>query len=510
MQPRLPVALMQFFSERENRFADPIEETRFLQYTVISIVGLLTMFSFGLYNLSVGRYVLCAVIFCCAAGLCWGWSLLYRGKAKTSVYRINSFLYCCLLLYVMTIGGEENSMILWSYTVPLVVFFLMGPREGIVWSTFMGLLSALYFYGPFHWEDKHEYGFLFTVRFLVTYTVIAVITYFYEHFRSEYRHKLIEKNRLLTEEIGERKKVQNHLEESEARYRAIYHEAAEGILLVDEMGNITDCNPRFIRMFGHQKEDLVGRTIFSFFHKKDLQILPPQLGKLLNGETILVERRIRTADNRYVLCEQSGRMVNPYLILLLYRDITERKIAEIALEKANKALDKLAYLDGLTQIANRRKFDEQLESEWYRLRRNNKPLGLIMADIDFFKQYNDIYGHQQGDECLKEVSRILQDSVHRPADVVARYGGEEFTILLPDTAEEGCMKLAERIRMNIEEMDLEHQGAEPLKVVTMSFGVAVVSDSMEISSSNQLLESADKALYKAKQQGRNRVCMKSC
>lgn len=504
MKSHLSEFLIRVISSRKKTFPDPVEETRFLQYTIIVIVGLITMVTFGIYNWLVGRYLLCVIIALCAVGLCWGWSLLFRCKARLSVYRVNSFLFCCLLLYVMSIGGDENSMILWTYTCPLIVFFLMGRKEGAIWSTFVGLIAALYFYGSIQWEGKHQYSLPFTIRFLFTYTLISVITYFYENFRHVYRRELENKNQALEGEVEKRKQVQKHLRESEIRYRAIYLQAAEGILLIDGEGIITDCNPQFSTMFGYAADNIIGRNVFSLFHEEDLKRIPPQLDKLVEGESILVERRIKTANGRYILCEQSGRMVTSEMILLLYRDITERKIAEVALEKANKALDKLAHIDGLTQIANRRKFDQTIESEWQRMAREKKPLGLILSDIDYFKQYNDIYGHQRGDDCLREIAHLLKNSVHRPADIVARYGGEEFAILLPDTELDGCKKIAKKMRQDIENMRIQHKGSTQFQLVTMSFGITSAYPN-EQNNLDQLISNADSALYIAKNNGRNRV-----
>ena len=236
-----PESLKSLLSLRKNTFASSEEETRFLQYTVIMVAGIVTMIAFGIYNWFAGRYVLCLVVLLCFIGLLIGWSFLFRGKAQKSVYRGNSFLFCLLLIYLMSIGGEEHSMILWMYVSPLVVFFLMGRREGAIWTSFIWILTALYFFVPFDWEGKHQYGVAFSIRFLVTYTVISVITFFYENFRYIYRNELEEKNRALTNEIKKRKKAKISLRESETKYRAIYLQAAEGILLIDLQGDIVEC-----------------------------------------------------------------------------------------------------------------------------------------------------------------------------------------------------------------------------------------------------------------------------
>jgi diguanylate cyclase (GGDEF)-like protein len=177
---------------------------------------------------------------------------------------------------------------------------------------------------------------------------------------------------------------------------------------------------------------------------------------------------------------------------------------EEELRKANDVLLCLATTDALTGIANRRSFDESLEREWKRMLRENKSLSMIMCDIDYFKNYNDLYGHQAGDACLHDVAQALQRCVVRPGDFVARYGGEEFVVLLPGTPPEGALHIAEQIRSAVRKLSISHAGSEVDSFVTVSLGVAQRAPSSE-TSANDLLLAADTALYKAKIQGRNRV-----
>jgi two-component system, chemotaxis family, response regulator WspR len=189
----------------------------------------------------------------------------------------------------------------------------------------------------------------------------------------------------------------------------------------------------------------------------------------------------------------------------LERDDAFRRLRESQeqLERANEELQKLAALDGLTGIANRRRFDDTIRAEWQRALRNKKPLSLLMCDVDKFKVYNDGLGHQAGDHCLKKVAAALTACLKRPADLAARYGGEEFALLLPDTGIDGAAQLAESCRAQVERMALEYPG-EGASVVTLSLGVA----SMVPTNHNKLedlIAIADKALFAAKDGGRNRV-----
>jgi diguanylate cyclase (GGDEF)-like protein/PAS domain S-box-containing protein len=177
------------------------------------------------------------------------------------------------------------------------------------------------------------------------------------------------------------------------------------------------------------------------------------------------------------------------------------------LEAANQELKRLATLDGLTQLANRRRFDEYLEQEWWRLAREQQPLSLILCDIDFFKRYNDTYGHQAGDECLKQVAVALQRSVKRPADVVARYGGEEFAVILPHTADTGALCLAELIREEVRNLSLTHAGSNVSSHITLSLGVAGMIPQLDATFAD-LVAAADAALYEAKASGRDRVVLR--
>ena len=174
------------------------------------------------------------------------------------------------------------------------------------------------------------------------------------------------------------------------------------------------------------------------------------------------------------------------------------------LDEANQELTRLSSLDGLTGISNRRRFDETLLREWRRAGRQGKPLSILLCDVDCFKQFNDSYGHQVGDECLKAVARTLQGALRRPTDLAARYGGEEFAVILPDTGLSGAQQLAEGIRAAVEALHITHRFSSAGGVVTVSVGVASMTPSRE-SDSAVLLKRADDALYRAKEGGRNRI-----
>ncbi len=178
----------------------------------------------------------------------------------------------------------------------------------------------------------------------------------------------------------------------------------------------------------------------------------------------------------------------------------------LALEKANQALQRLALLDGLTQVANRRRFDEYLQQQWMLSIALNQPLSLILTDVDEFKNYNDYYGHLAGDDCLKQVAQSLSHLLKRPTDLVARYGGEEFAIVLPQTSIEGAIQVAKAILQDFQLRQIPHAKSSISDRITLSLGLSSIVPQKNFSL-DTLITTADKALYQAKHEGRNRYCI---
>lgn len=203
---------------------------------------------------------------------------------------------------------------------------------------------------------------------------------------------------------------------------------------------------------------------------------------------------------------------------LLARIKTHLKLVELQeqlretveqLEVANQELTALSQKDGLTKIANRRYFDHYLQQKWEQLRREEEPLSVILLDIDYFKQYNDYYGHLQGDECLKTLAETLSQAIKRSTDLVARYGGEEFVLVLPDTDKSGAVTIAKKIQSAIAQHKIPHASHLSSDQVTVSLGIATVIPTVE-GSWEKLLSHADFALYQAKEQGRDRYSVAEC
>lgn len=191
-------------------------------------------------------------------------------------------------------------------------------------------------------------------------------------------------------------------------------------------------------------------------------------------------------------------------VLKLKHEMDSSKKIARQLEEANQKLQLLSSMDELTGIANRRQFNQALDKEWRRALRDNKPLSLIMLDIDCFKLYNDNYGHLAGDDCLKQVAYVLNTQARRPGDLVARYGGEEFAIVLPDTHPESAAQYAHRVRTAIDTLHIPHEYSTTAKHITISMGVATVIPNNKMTPDN-LIKLSDDALYQSKQEGRNRI-----
>jgi diguanylate cyclase (GGDEF)-like protein len=273
------------------------------------------------------------------------------------------------------------------------------------------------------------------------------------------------------------------------------------------------------RLTGVAASDVIGTANHwrAFYEKQryclaDLVALrrPDKLGELYPEHTIPDDSLGFSAENWCVMPRLGNQLYlaidagpihdedgNLIAVVETLRDMTDQKRAETALKT-------LAASDGLTGLANRRSFDQTLALEWSRAERTNKPLSLLFADVDHFKLFNDLHGHQKGDECLRAVASVIGENALRPADLSARYGGEEFAVIMPETDLQGAWKVAERLRDVLAGLQITHGalGAEPY--VTLSIGIATQVPTEDLCP-EWLLAQADQALYAAKHSGRNRV-----
>jgi diguanylate cyclase (GGDEF)-like protein/PAS domain S-box-containing protein len=296
----------------------------------------------------------------------------------------------------------------------------------------------------------------------------------------------------------------------ELEIRQIFDTSPDAMWIIDGKHRVKRINQALLKLLGTTADKVVGRRChdimtISLCHSPQCPLIQFRGGILrMEADT---EMLLPTGDPRPSILTASpyfgldGELIG---VVSSFKDITQRKAAEAALQQANRKLARMATVDGLTQIANRRRFDEGLQTEWPRLVRERKPLALIMCDIDFFKNYNDYFGHQMGDDCLWSVAQAIAEAVRRPADIAARYGGEEFAVILPDTPLKGALHVAEAIRCAVTALQIHHPRSTAAAHVTLSLGVAATVPDRN-GSIEMLLQAADSALYQAKSEGRNRV-----
>jgi diguanylate cyclase (GGDEF)-like protein/PAS domain S-box-containing protein len=327
----------------------------------------------------------------------------------------------------------------------------------------------------------------------------------------------------LRQEVKERQQAEAALRDSEQRLAQILEALPVGVLVVDAQGYPRYTNQAAQQILGSETAwplDMPWPQIAPAFLVGTDQPYPSAkqpIVRALDGESCTIddlefrkgEQIVPLEISATPILDQKGTVC---FVISMLQDITHRKKAEAdrirfaqteaLLQQDNRELERLANCDSLTQLANRRRFDEYLQQEWRRLTREQVPLSLIMCDIDHFKAYNDTYGHQAGDACLQTVAKAIQKAVKRASDLVARYGGEEFVVILPHTDLEGAFQVAEVIQANVLKLELNHMESPVSPYVTLSIGIASMIPSTPKPFSN-LVTAADLALYKAKHLGRN-------
>ncbi|MGQ9370841.1 diguanylate cyclase domain-containing protein [Azospirillum sp. ST 5-10] len=300
-------------------------------------------------------------------------------------------------------------------------------------------------------------------------------------------------------------KSQEEVRRSEALYRTIAANLPNGAVAVfDRDLRFRFADGRGLADIGLEPARIVGRTVGELFDAAACRVLEPLCRDVLSG--VQGEGEVAVHDRAYRLFaiplpdpEDPGGAG-----LLLMQDITRLRRAQEAMEALNHRLAELSATDGLLGIANRRRFDTVLETEWRRAARTGDPLGMLMVDVDFFKAFNDAYGHLEGDRCLKAIADAVASAATRPADLVARYGGEEIAVILPGTGIAGARRVAQRIHENIRRLNRPFAASPTGDHVTVSIGAAaLVPDNG--TAAEALVAAADRALYLAKAGGRNRT-----
>lgn len=301
------------------------------------------------------------------------------------------------------------------------------------------------------------------------------------------------------------------LTQSQKQYRNLFENTGTATILVEKNLRISMANSRFCELTGFAKTEIIGiKRLSEFIERKSLfRIRRFHAKQKEKGLSLPSEYECLMLDNARNLKHVVMKIYTPpgqENSIVSFFDITQRKQAEAALQAAHERLRVLAVVDELTQVANRRQFNEKLHFEWGRLQREGLPLSLIMCDVDAFKAYNDTYGHQNGDVCLRSIADAIKKTVKRSVDVVARYGGEEFAVIMPNTNHLGASKVAESVRMAVEDLQIPNKASSVSDFITLSLGVSSMIPTRDLSP-EELIKEADSALYEAKKQGRNQVVL---
>lgn len=336
-----------------------------------------------------------------------------------------------------------------------------------------------------------------------------ICTWYYKHIVNS--HCNITGLVVMAQDITEQLNTHNINRELNRKIDDFLGFAPIGIYQANNEGRLIMANPEMAWMLGYESQSALiqqmtdtATQMFAthesaeqfFFHLFEAERVTGFRCKLKknNGTTFWSSLYAKRAFNR------EGRPDGFYGFTI---DISRSIRMEEELKKANETLTRIATLDGLTQIANRRKFDEYLSIEWKRAMRDKSELSLILCDIDFFKLYNDNYGHQGGDDTLRKVAKCIEENCRRASDLAARYGGEEFVVVLPETDHSGALKVAENLRVAVENLAIPHQYSKANSCVTISAGVITMIPAYHMSPET-LVKQADAALYQAKELGRNR------
>ncbi len=297
---------------------------------------------------------------------------------------------------------------------------------------------------------------------------------------------------------------------SRLEFIQVFDAVSDPLWIIDKKRNVLYVNRSFVTLFKLEDKDAaVGKKCYNVLNTSLCQT---------DNCPIKYFKNTRDRIELEIILEIEKGIDVPFLLtgspllglvnesigaVVQFKDISERKAYEETLEKTNKKLETLSRIDELTQIANRRVFDETLQKEWKRMQRSHLQIALLMIDIDFFKSYNDNYGHAQGDKCLRQVADAIGACIHRSHDLAARYGGEEFACILPETDLNGAAAVAESVLNAVRNCKILHECSKIADIVTVSIGCFSMIPEQNDDCSILIIE-ADQLLYKSKESGRNR------
>lgn len=318
----------------------------------------------------------------------------------------------------------------------------------------------------------------------------------------------------LLRSIKKLRQTASRLTQSQKRYQNLFENTGTATILVEKNMRISMTNSKFCELTGFSKREITkNKRLSEFIERKNLfRIRRFHAKQKEKGLPLPTEYECLLVDKSRNIKHVVMKIYTPQWqksSIISFFDITKRKQAEDALKDAHERLRLVAVIDELTQVGNRRQFNEKLHSEWNRLKREGLPISLIMCDVDCFKSYNDTYGHQNGDRCLRAIADAISETVKRSIDIVARYGGEEFAIIMPNTDLHGATKVAESARAAVEELQIPNKASTVLPFITLSLGISTMIPTQNLTP-DTLIKDADNALYEAKDSGRNRAVIGKC
>ncbi|MEH7415220.1 diguanylate cyclase [Neobacillus drentensis] len=300
------------------------------------------------------------------------------------------------------------------------------------------------------------------------------------------------------------------VKETEERFRLLAEYSSDMITMHNDQAEYIYISPAVKEVIHFEYPELLGKRLETFVHPDDVEKTNDMFKRALQKGSAESTYRYRSKFGDYIWIESTLKTV-PYQeedekkVIIVSRNITKRKLTEQKLQEANELLNRLSYMDGLTGIANRRFFDETLLREWTNAMDYLAPITLIMFDIDFFKKYNDTYGHLKGDFCLQMIAQAVNDLILDHSNCTfCRYGGEEFALILPSSNSEKGLQVAHQIKDTVQSLRVPHKSSEITDIITLSIGIATIFPTKSINP-DSLIKAADSALYLSKTRGRNTI-----
>jgi len=372
----------------------------------------------------------------------------------------------------------------------------MNRQLSLFWGTLVGVL---FFAAVATFQFIFIYGQVEATKYIVPLSIGALVGW------------------LLTNGFNKFIKIQEQLRHEHETLRVVLDGTEIGVWDWYPKTNAVHFDEQWCHLIGYEHDEI--EPTFSSWesrvHPDDLDQVYLDIKAHIQGETRFYSNihRMQHKDGHWVYILDRGRIIErdeqgePVRFTGTHTDISHIKEVEKELAESNEKLQALSLQDGLTGLKNRRALDAFMMQQWGHWQRNKTPFSVLMIDIDFFKQFNDFYGHLEGDKCLKAIAKLLHNSIRRSNDIAVRYGGEEFLLVLSDTESSQASTMAEILRISVEALQIQHEASEIAPVVTISIGISSCDAEHGCGSFLEPIDFADQALYLAKKRGRNQVAV---